>query len=598
MTITPTYIAIGRMFEQNFLFEVPKYQRYYAWEPEQVNDFIKDLDGILADSEKDHFFGGIVCVSKKVDGSTRQQKELIDGQQRLTTSILLIINLIRKYEELLNVDTLSEDDKKIVKSRIDKLNEKYINYNDEINRKPIIVHKLVLSLADKDFFEGILNGRPIEPERDSHEKIKKANQLLEKFVRDKLNQCTEDTEKIDVLAKIEHALQANCTVIFMDCDSRDSAYKLFQVLNDRGAGLNEGDLLKSKTLEALEKFPEEQEQAQKCWDEILEEDPSKVENFLRTYYASCYGKRAGRASLYDDFLKVFFPGPFNGNLPKTKQEANDLLIEVQNILAEIRIYRKITAGEWPYPEEQPVTGWDRNRLQVLVTFLSYDITLPLLLAATKLKQKKYADLVHMLEKFMFRYKTICNNPHQVLSELYNKEAKEIRRDPDNYSLSSLSKALQKLLEEKANDEKFKVGLKNLAYQPSGGNKSLRYFFSTLCDYYRWHKEGEHGNPCANKEHIINYDNVTIEHIDSQHAQDGNTLPKESLNKLKNLTILSRDDNGNRVGNKPFAEKKETYAKSCYKINGDLAKYDAWQPDEATEWENYLVDFGCIIFVVK
>ena len=47
MTITPTYIAIGRMFEQNFLFEVPKYQRYYAWEPEQVYDFIKDLDGIL-----------------------------------------------------------------------------------------------------------------------------------------------------------------------------------------------------------------------------------------------------------------------------------------------------------------------------------------------------------------------------------------------------------------------------------------------------------------------------------------------------------------------------------------------------------------------
>lgn len=66
-----------------------------------------------------------------------------------------------------------------------------------------------------------------------------------------------------MLAKIEHALQSNCTVIFMDCDSRDSAYKLFQVLNDRGAGLNEGDLLKSKTLEVLEHFPEEQEQVQK-----------------------------------------------------------------------------------------------------------------------------------------------------------------------------------------------------------------------------------------------------------------------------------------------------------------------------------------------
>lgn len=94
----------------------------------------------------------------------------------------------------------------------------------------------------------------------------------------------------------------------MDCDSRDSAYRLFQVLNDRGTGLNEGDLLKSKTLEALETFPEEQEQVQKCWDEILEAEPSKVESFLRTYYASCCGKRAGRASLYDDFLKEFSRG--------------------------------------------------------------------------------------------------------------------------------------------------------------------------------------------------------------------------------------------------------------------------------------------------
>lgn len=406
MVISPIYITIGRMFEQNFLFEVPKYQRYYAWESEQVSDFIKDLDGILADSEKDHFFGGIVCVSKKVDGSTRQQKELIDGQQRLTTSILLIISIIRKYEELLSSGTLSKDDVEIIKSRIAKLEEKYINYNDEINRKPLTVHKLVLSLADKDFFEGILNNRVVTPTRDSHDKIKKANQLLGNFVKEKLDQCAVDTEKIDMLAKIEHALQSNCTVIFMDCDSRDSAYKLFQVLNDRGAGLNEGDLLKSKTLEVLEHFPEEQEQVQKCWDEILEEEPSKVESFLRTYYASCCGKRAGRASLYDDFLAAFFPGPFDGVLPQSKDEANGLLTKVQDLLAEIRIYRKITAGEWPYPEEQSVTGWDRNRLQVLVTFLSYDITLPLLLAATKLKQKKYADLVHMLEKFMFRWSIV------------------------------------------------------------------------------------------------------------------------------------------------------------------------------------------------
>lgn len=41
-TIDPSYTTIGMLFEKNFLFEVPKYQRYYSWEDEQVDDFIKD----------------------------------------------------------------------------------------------------------------------------------------------------------------------------------------------------------------------------------------------------------------------------------------------------------------------------------------------------------------------------------------------------------------------------------------------------------------------------------------------------------------------------------------------------------------------------
>lgn len=39
MDITPSYISIGKLFEQNILFEIPKYQRYYAWEDEQVYSY-------------------------------------------------------------------------------------------------------------------------------------------------------------------------------------------------------------------------------------------------------------------------------------------------------------------------------------------------------------------------------------------------------------------------------------------------------------------------------------------------------------------------------------------------------------------------------
>ena len=106
MHISPNHMSIGRIFEQNILFQVPKYQRYYAWDVEQVDDFIKDIDTILKKTEEEtkgeHFFGGIVCAKIDVEGSTRQQKELIDGQQRITTAILLVINIIRFYNELLS----------------------------------------------------------------------------------------------------------------------------------------------------------------------------------------------------------------------------------------------------------------------------------------------------------------------------------------------------------------------------------------------------------------------------------------------------------------------------------------------------------------
>lgn len=74
----------------------------------------------------------------------------------------------------------------------------------------------------------------------------------------------------------ENIVHNNCTIIFIDSKTRESAYKLFQVLNDRGAGLTEGDLLKSKTLEVLEKhFSIKQSTVQDAWDEILQESRSR-----------------------------------------------------------------------------------------------------------------------------------------------------------------------------------------------------------------------------------------------------------------------------------------------------------------------------------
>lgn len=99
MAITPNHLAIKTLFEHNATFEIPKYQRGYAWEEEAVTDFIDDISQSLAArldrKQRDHFFGGIVAARKDVPDSSRSNHEIIDGQQRLASFVMLAAALVR-----------------------------------------------------------------------------------------------------------------------------------------------------------------------------------------------------------------------------------------------------------------------------------------------------------------------------------------------------------------------------------------------------------------------------------------------------------------------------------------------------------------------
>ncbi|WP_400196865.1 DUF262 domain-containing protein [Candidatus Methanarcanum hacksteinii] len=72
---------------------VPIYQRPYAWEEEQVKEFLKDLDYFAKTKYQSYLFG-LTIVMKRVeedsDGTKIESFELIDGQQRLTTALIFI----------------------------------------------------------------------------------------------------------------------------------------------------------------------------------------------------------------------------------------------------------------------------------------------------------------------------------------------------------------------------------------------------------------------------------------------------------------------------------------------------------------------------
>ena len=598
MQIEPSYTTIGKIFEQNFLFQVPKYQRYYAWEEEQIDDFIADFDKMLCAKKQDkdvqHFFGGVVCVAKTVAGSNRQQRELIDGQQRITTTILLIIAVYREYEKIKRVVT-DREPSDLIESRLKKIEEKYLYYKDEVNRRPQTVNKLELSEADDAFFRNIIVGGSISPLRESHSKMIKSYKKLAKYVEKGVSEMESNENKMDFLAEVEDIIHNNCCIIFIDTKTKKDAFVLFQVLNDRGTGLTVGDLLKSKTLEILEAKPDKQQIINTCWDDILQRENKHVENFLRYYYMSVLGKRAGGSSLYDDFIKNIFKIE-DTNAEYTDDEMLCVLSRMQTIYEENIIFNQIAVGDWPYEVQQPITAWDSSRLKNLIKYLDYDITLALLLAASRLEQKKFAEIVLLLERFMFRFKGICNNNHQKLSELFMKEAIFIRENVTTYRVSHLRDQLSALITSEASEIKFRANLQALKYIKKGNNKTLKYLFATLEEYHTWYDQGATGRPSCDTGRLIDFDNVTIEHIASQHpeeVQEGIT----DVNEIKNLTLLTMKENGELAGNKRFSEKKNVYHSSVFTLNTKINEYDHWDEETMTSWENHILDMACKVFII-
>lgn len=604
--INPSHLSIGRIFESRFVFEIPKYQRSYAWEDAQVIDFIDDIKKCYAALKNgtsiEHFFGGLVCVQKGIPGSARQQFQVVDGQQRLATFILLVVNIVRIYEQISRLPEVSGAPalNRLVGARINRLNDTYLTYQDEINREPVTIDRLQMSKADHAFFKGLIQNTGITPSRNSHEKMNKAFSRIGRALKVIVDSLSTVSEKIDVLKDFEDIIHKNCTVIFIWSDTPAEAYRLFQVLNDRGISLTDGDLLRSRTLELLDNqlYQVQQNNVENAWDAILKTTSKTTEEFLRYYYASNKGKRPGSATLFDDFLDQFFP--IHKSTVNTIDEATQINTTMDIIKGEYDQYIQINEGEWPYSISQPITRWDIERLRLLVVELDHSLCIPLLLAACQLDHRKFAEIIQLIELFIFRYKYICNNHVGSLGEIYLEESVAIRQLGTNYNINSLRNKLRNLQDTEAQDDKFKLLLNELSYKPRGGNKIIKYFFITLEYYLAWYNTGANGRPkCTDKSRIFDFANTTIEHIYSQNEDTTRVIPtmESKKNLIGNLTVLDPNIN-NTLGNIPYSQKRIEFEKSAVLMNRDIAaSYATWDLNSFEDRTNKIVTAACRIFKV-
>ncbi|WUJ72156.1 DUF262 domain-containing HNH endonuclease family protein [Kribbella soli] len=263
---------------QQCLYEVPNFQRPYSWSLEQLEDFWDDV--VLA--RGDFFFGSTVTwVSEKRD-LFNDTYSIIDGQQRLTTSAIVLSVIRDAFNDVAkHAGEEADFDARAALSQADATQRYLIASDDDGNSYP------VLKRSEKMFYERIQNPSAIPSGgkwNSSAERLGEARRFFEARVIDDLAKRTLD-DRVERLKSIRaNVLKAR--VIQVELASEEDGFLIFETLNTRGADLRLSDLIKNLLIRGgATSVPDRQAIADR-WDRFVDKlqdgrlNPDVVDRFI------------------------------------------------------------------------------------------------------------------------------------------------------------------------------------------------------------------------------------------------------------------------------------------------------------------------------
>jgi Protein of unknown function DUF262/Protein of unknown function (DUF1524) len=311
---------------------VPPWQRSYAWRPTEVDQFWNDLVSFSDDCPRSgpfgspqYFIGSIVLVtSEELD-----QHILLDGQQRLVTSTLLLA-AIRDYirEEADPTDEAS-------RQRAADLQKEFIVSQDVFAMNS--VPRITLNVFDEPYFRDFVQSPAgetanfaVRPEYESHRRIRRAYQLLIKNLREHVSEKEPAEGGIAWAFWLAAIMTMNVVVIVATSDDEDTAAEIFETLNDRGIGLSTPDLLRNLLLRRS--GARYRTEIIDRWREILRiEEVARTDLFLRHFWISRKGDvkqhslyRAMRNEIYRKTAQRY-PLDFTKELAESAKTYEDLV---------------------------------------------------------------------------------------------------------------------------------------------------------------------------------------------------------------------------------------------------------------------------------
>ena len=585
-----TLTSLNEFLARDRLFEIPIYQRGYAWEEENLRDLWDDLDYL---GDRDHYFGTILL--KKVNKKTRaglrtfDHFEVIDGQQRLTTTLILLRELISQIKELGDEE---------VRNQASKLEEDYVG------RTPH--YKLTIGNEDEDFFrDSILAGRSaIDPRTRAQERLRNARA----FFRARFDQRRDGQGRdryrdflIDFKSRVDR-LQVMLYIV----PSNAEAVRMFETVNDRGRPLT--NLEKTKSILMYASY-------------LVVDDPTTLDTLLsemNRHFSEIYrcfqdievelGLRdAGEIQRYHH---IFFINPTDSH--KHMRVLKERLMQKSREDPEdcerfIRSYASNLRQAFDTMRDVARRRRDGSALESTVDrlFLVGRVgnLYPLLIAAWQNfgEDSQRKEILRLFEAFVFRAYHVVRYRRDTGRSSLNQLAYQIHRD--NLTDADFLQRLRGLNLAYVSDDRFRRNLSDTHCYPNLDTRTIKYLLAE----YEMKLRNDAGEPLSLDLAQILSSEYETEHILPQHPagrldEEEMAAHEEIVHRLGNLTIASKKWNQS-MGNRPFKEKRDGRGDSepgdkkiCYRnsslhVQRELEKYAQWNESTIQERGARIIAFA-------
>jgi hypothetical protein len=544
MSMDTTNETFQALIGNGVKYQVPRFQRDYAWDKEQWEDLWADIETI--NEEKYHYMGYIVLQRK-----SQYDFEVIDGQQRLITLSLVILAAMKNIQLLINKEVEYDENKERLRVFI----ERYIGSKNPVSLK--VDSKLSLNRNNSSNFKIICSTLEPPNKRGQTKTNKQLNDCFKFFSTKKTGNTGQ--EIAEFIERIASGMIFTKIVVQDDLN----AYKVFETLNARGVQLSTPDLLKNYIFSVVTKnntvLEEELNELDESWSEIVFQlGESNFTDFIR-YHHNFQAKLVTKKDLFASVRKI-------ANTPEKAYQYLNSLSQYAPVYASLL-----------NPHDEWWANQDiiyREVKKYLDGFELFNIKQPftiLMAAFYSFSADEFVRLVRYLYILTIRYNIICHHSPNEQESTYNQLAIKIYLK--EYTRASHVKNSELFKKLYPSDEAFFNAFEFHKMPSRQSSKKIRFLLAEI-ETYLGHKTDPSKTTL---EHICPYN--PDEEWDSYFGNGINDIQ----DRLGNVVLLEKDE----LKRASFSDKKTAYLAAHYPLARKVASYEQWNLQNLNAYQAWL-----------